>query len=102
MGKLARSARRCCALRTPGQIEIQILFTDAAGQILGGTLEETAMSHGGNVWFSGAPINGWIIRPTSGRGAPEWVRRALEEGMKNAAYYPDPEMRRRSRPWPNT
>lgn len=40
-GKLARSARRYCALRTHGQIEIQILFTDAAGQILGGTMEET-------------------------------------------------------------
>lgn len=53
------------------------------------------MSHGGNVWFSGAPDQ-WLdysanIRPG---GAPEWVRRALEEGMKNAAYYPDPEMRR--------
>ena len=49
------------------------------------------MSHGGNVWFSGAPDQ-WLdysanIRPG---GAPEWVRRALEEGMKNAAYYPDP------------
>lgn len=53
------------------------------------------MSHGGNVWFSGEPDQ-WLdysanIRPG---GPPDWVRRALQDGLKNAAYYPDPEMRR--------
>lgn len=52
------------------------------------------MSHGGNVWFDGAPDK-WLdysanIRPS---GAPEWVKEALTRGLDNAAYYPDPEMR---------
>lgn len=36
---LARAAQRCCTLRTHGKIQIQILFTDAAGHVLGGTTE---------------------------------------------------------------
>lgn len=53
------------------------------------------MNHGGNVWQGGAPSD-WLdysanIRP---EGPPEWVRRALAEGVEAARYYPDPEMRR--------
>ena len=53
------------------------------------------MMHGGNVWQGGAP-SAWLdfsanLRP---EGAPEWVRRAMLEGMENARYYPDPQMRR--------
>lgn len=51
--------------------------------------------HGGDVWQGGTPSD-WLdfsanIRP---EGAPEWVRRAMLEGMENVCYYPDPQMRR--------
>lgn len=53
------------------------------------------MMHGGDVWQGDAP-SAWLdfsanIRP---EGAPEWVRRAMLEGMENVCYYPDPQMRR--------
>lgn len=53
------------------------------------------MRHGGNVWQGENPGQ-WLdysanLRP---EGTPEWVRRALMEGMEHARYYPDPEMRR--------
>lgn len=53
------------------------------------------MTHGGDVWQGGAPED-WLdfsanVRP---EGAPDWVRRALMEGLDEARYYPDVQMRR--------
>ena len=53
------------------------------------------MMHGGNVWQGGSPAD-WLdysanIRP---EGAPEWVKRVLEEAIGSVSYYPDPQMRR--------
>ena len=53
------------------------------------------MTHGGDVWKGDAPSD-WLdfsanIRP---EGVPEWVRRAVLEGLENVCYYPDPQMRR--------
>lgn len=53
------------------------------------------MTHGGNVWQGGSP-GSWLdfsanIRPG---GAPEWARAALSAAIDEAAYYPDPAMRR--------
>lgn len=50
------------------------------------------MSHGGYVWEGGDPTH-WQdhsanIRP---EGAPIWVRNAIEKGMDNLSYYPEPE-----------
>lgn len=36
--RLAKAAQRCCELRTHGQIEIETVFTDAQGGVLGGTI----------------------------------------------------------------
>lgn len=53
------------------------------------------MRHGGNVWQGESPEE-WLdysanLRP---EGAPEWVMAALQRGMANARYYPDPSMAR--------
>ncbi len=47
--------------------------------------------HGGDVWRGGRPGD-WLDFSASLNpdGPPEWVRRALEAGLENAAYYPDP------------
>lgn len=51
--------------------------------------------HGGNVWQGEKPGQ-WMdfsanLRP---EGAPDWVIQAMQRGMENARYYPDPEMKR--------
>ena len=53
------------------------------------------MNHGGYVWQGEKPSD-WLdysanLRP---EGAPRWVRDALQAGMENIRYYPDPTMRR--------
>ena len=53
------------------------------------------MAHGGNVWQGQGPGE-WLdfsanIRP---EGPPAWVRAALRDGARDAAYYPDLHMRR--------
>ena len=53
------------------------------------------MKHGGNVWQGNAPSE-WLdfsanLRP---EGPPDWVKEALQRGMENARYYPDPSMKR--------
>lgn len=55
----------------------------------------THMTHGGNVWQGDDPAK-WLdysanIRPG---GPPAWVREALMAAMDQAAYYPDPHMKR--------
>ena len=37
--RLAQAAKRYCTLRVRGQIEIEIVFTGSAGEMLGGTVE---------------------------------------------------------------
>lgn len=37
--RLARAAKRYCTLRVRGQMEIEIVFTGSAGEMLGGTIE---------------------------------------------------------------
>lgn len=53
------------------------------------------MMHGGNVW-QGANPGQWLdfsanLRP---EGAPDWALQAMQRGMENVRYYPDPEMKR--------
>lgn len=51
--------------------------------------------HGGDVWRGGRPGD-WLDFSASLNpdGPPDWVRAALEAGLQNAAYYPDPASRR--------
>lgn len=51
--------------------------------------------HGGNVWQGGRPGD-WLDFSASLRpeGPPEWAMQAMREGLSQARYYPDREMRR--------
>lgn len=49
--------------------------------------------HGGDVWRGGRPGD-WLDFSASLNpdGPPDWVRAAMEAGLKNAGFYPDPRM----------
>ena len=53
------------------------------------------MAHGGNVWQGGPPAR-WQDHSANLRpeGMPDWVRRALEDSIQSAVYYPDPSSER--------
>ena len=53
------------------------------------------MTHGGNVWQGESP-EAWLdfsanLRP---EGPPDWVKKAMTAGLREARYYPDPAMHR--------
>lgn len=53
-----------------------------------------SIAHGGNVWRGGAPEDFLDFSASlNPDGAPEWVRAALDEGLRRVRYYPQADSR---------